>query len=79
MMYGWGDGGAWWMMGIGSVISLAVLVALVWLALAMSRRSVPGGVDDARAILAARYARGEIDADEYTQRLSVLGRDKKSG
>lgn len=27
---------------------------------------------DARDVLAARYARGEIDSDEYRQRLDVL-------
>jgi len=31
-----------------------------------------GGENDPRAILAARYARGEIDESEYRQRLSVL-------
>jgi putative membrane protein len=31
-----------------------------------------GSEHDPRAILAARYARGEIDEQEYKQRLSVL-------
>lgn len=31
-----------------------------------------GGENDPRAILAARYARGEIDESEYRQRLAVL-------
>jgi uncharacterized membrane protein len=32
----------------------------------------PAGAPDARAILAARYARGEIDHDEYRERLGHL-------
>jgi putative membrane protein len=31
-----------------------------------------GGENDPRAVLAARYARGEIDESEYRQRLAVL-------
>ena len=31
-----------------------------------------GGENDPRAILAGRYARGEIDESEYRQRLAVL-------
>ncbi len=31
-----------------------------------------GGDSDPRSILAARYARGEIDESEYRQRLAVL-------
>lgn len=37
--------------------------------------AVPGGVAgtaSARQILAERYARGDIDADEYRERLTVL-------
>ena len=74
MMYGWGDGG-WWMMGISSFIGLLIVVALVWVIVSISRgsgASAAGGPGHARALLDERFARGEIDADEYNQRLSVL-------
>lgn len=69
---GWegGWGGPWW-----------VLVPLLWIALAatviwlVARRQtgpteVPGG--GAVGILAARYARGEIDSEEYRRRLDEI-------
>ena len=37
------------------------------------RSDGPSGTGHARAILAERYARGEIDADEYRRRLETLG------
>ena len=72
MMYGWHDGG-WgiaWM-----IVSWGVIIALVWIALrAFARdgdRREP--TRSAKDVLAERFARGEIDADEYGERLRVLG------
>jgi putative membrane protein len=52
------------------------VVVLVGFALFRRRgpwsRGGPGGDD----VLAERYARGEIDADEYRQRRDVLRRDR---
>lgn len=71
MMYGWRDGG-WgiaWM-----ILSWGVIIALVWAALrAFTRdgdRREPSRT--AKDVLAERFARGEIDADEYGERLRVL-------
>ncbi|HEX2152562.1 MAG TPA: SHOCT domain-containing protein [Acidimicrobiia bacterium] len=68
---GWagGWGGPWWL-----------LIPLLWLVVASvavwafaRRRNVPlAGGSSAVDILAARYARGEIDTDEYRQRLDEL-------
>jgi len=71
MPYGWHDGG-WgivWM-----ILSWAVIVALVWAALRAfardgDRREPPR---DPKDVLAERFAKGEIGADEYRERLSVL-------
>jgi len=71
MMYGWHDGG-WgivWM-----VLSWGVIIALVWAALRAftrdgDRREAPR---DPKDVLAERFAKGEIDPDEYQDRLRVL-------
>ena len=60
----------WWMMWIPSVLILGALVALgIW---AVRRFSEPRGDSSARRILAERFARGEIDADEFRSRLAAL-------
>lgn len=65
-----------WPMGgmmVGWPVLIAALGVVVWLA---ASRSHPSGTGDsfgsARRILAERYARGEIDTDEYEQRLGAL-------
>jgi putative membrane protein len=77
-MMGWNwDAGAWLGMGVGMLVWLVVAVAIVWLIvrglMALERkapdsssRSTP---DD---ILRERLARGEIDAEEFERRLTVL-------
>ncbi|WP_406260367.1 SHOCT domain-containing protein [Actinacidiphila glaucinigra] len=72
-MNGWG----WALMSLGWL----VLLVLVGLAVTVLLRHAPdGGADrtahrdhpEARALLAERYARGEIDDEEYWRRLAVL-------
>ena len=59
----------WWFAPFWILLWIAVIVTLVrfspW------RRRYDRRVD-ARAILAERYARGEIDAEEYAARRDVL-------
>ena len=78
MPYGWNDGGwgIFWM-----VLSMSVILALVWAALRAfmaegdrGDRREPRGAKD---VLAERFAKGEIDADEYRERLHTL--EGKSG
>lgn len=72
----WGDAG--WAGGWGG--PLWIVIPLLWLSLAAvavwlfaRRRQAPAGQGtNAVDILAARYARGEIDTDEYRQRLDEL-------
>lgn len=73
MMYGVGDGG-WWMMGISSFIGLILVAALGGLIVSVARNSGvrTAGPGDPRPLLDERFARGEIDANEYRSRLAVL-------
>ena len=86
---GWyGDGtGMGWGWGWGWVFGLLVIAGLVLLVVVLVR-VVGGGVDKsgrpdaqgrgssaAEAFLAERYARGEIDTAEYTERLRHLRGD----
>ena len=77
--WGWGWGG-WIMMGLLMVVFWAVVITLVILAVryfASDRGSVgtsrPGpGPNRAEDLLAERFARGEIDEDEFRQRMALL-------
>jgi len=74
----WPDGSSWWAMGIGMlawVILLAVAIGLVvWLVnRGAGGQRVERG-DSAEEVLRRRFAAGEIDAEEYASRLSVLRR-----
>ena len=73
MFPGWGMGG--WMMASYGFVVLLILIGIVVALVALSRRIGRGGAavtPTATELLAQRYARGEIDDDEYFQRLSVL-------
>ena len=66
-----------WAGGIGMLVLMAlVLAALVTLAVVLGRRGprppTPG--DTARRILDERFARGEIDQEEYEHRRDALMR-----
>jgi len=74
----WGDhmwGWTGWWMGLAMVL---FWVAVIWLVLILVRstdqRTGSGRrpLDHARELLADRLARGEIDTDEYRERLDAL-------
>lgn len=66
---GWHHHSHWWIVFPILVLLLAGLVA----ALLLRGRHGPGdGGDSARRILGERFARGEINADEYRERLGQL-------
>ncbi|HKA69894.1 MAG TPA: SHOCT domain-containing protein [Actinomycetes bacterium] len=74
-MDGW-HGGWMWLTGLVWLLVIVGLVGLVvWLVIRTNRPAdVSGtGTDSARRILAERFARGEIDADEYARRRELLG------
>ena len=63
------------MLGIGLVVGLTLIGVLAWtLVQATPRRSDNGSTvtSSAKAILADRFACGEIDAEEYRSRLDAL-------
>ena len=83
MMYGW-YGGDW---GIGAWIVMLLVMVLFWGGLVafvvfLARRPPGGSVThslrpshhDAELILNERFARGEIDAEEYNARRVALRR-----
>jgi putative membrane protein len=71
--------GSWWMGGWGwlwiALIVLVIVLLVVWI----TRRAGPtasggggGGDDDALRILEQRFARGEIDREEFEERRRAL-------
>lgn len=75
MMYGnWGLGGpGFFGMGFGMLLFWALLIAgviavLRWLIVGPGRRTPPAERSSALDILAQRYARGEIDREEFEQK-----------
>ena len=82
MMYGFdGDGmsGWMWLWGAALVIGVLVLIGgLVWaIVVTTAHRRAPqagdAGPAPARQILDERYARGELDTQEYRERVAALG------
>jgi putative membrane protein len=62
------------MMFFGWLLTLLMIGVVVWAVVNYARNTSTGddGSAVARRILAERYARGELDTDEYTRRLAVL-------
>jgi putative membrane protein len=59
--------GLWWLLGI------ALLVLVVWaIARAAGGQNATRGEESPETTLKRRYARGEIDRDEYERQLSDL-------
>ena len=68
MMYGWNGWGMWF---VGPVMLVLIIWLVVWLI-----RDTTGSITDTangpRSVLEDRFAQGEIDRDEYLERLSTL-------
>jgi len=75
MGHGDGDGhmgdGWWWLMGVAWLVLLAAVVAIA-IALTRRRDTSTGSRGSAQDTLDDRFARGEIDEDEYRKRRDVL-------
>lgn len=72
-MSGWG----WFAMSLGTVLFWGVLAAVAVLLFRAVNRGHPGAHKDAAPatpdqVLAERYARGDIDEEEYRRRKAVL-------
>lgn len=76
MMY-WNDGSAGW---VGWVVMILAMIAfwglLAWVAVSLIRATgkgpQPGASDAPEDLLAERFARGEIEEDDYLRRSEVL-------
>jgi putative membrane protein len=71
-MNGWGGG---WMFLWGLAMMTAVIALVVWLVrsnTAPANQSRPDPSERAREILAERFAKGELSAEEYRERVSEL-------
>lgn len=62
---GWG--------GFMGLLWIVLLGVVVWVVIGMARGGRGQDAPTAREILDRRYARGEIDADEYKRRRDDLG------
>jgi putative membrane protein len=71
MMWGWHDGGAWWWMALAGVAFWAVIA---WAIVMLVRSNTTGSshASHARDVLDERFARGEIDEDEYRRRRELI-------
>jgi putative membrane protein len=72
---GWGPG--WWVLGGFLWLAFWVVVVVLIVSLVRGRHHHPHGEDglgqsDALRVLEDRYARGEIDRDEFLERRAVL-------
>lgn len=63
------DGASWWWM---AAAMLAVWLVIVGLVVYVVRELTGTGARDARAVLDGRYARGEIDDEDYQRRRAAL-------
>lgn len=81
MMWGYGQGGGWWLWGVLLLLGIVLLVVLaVWAFVGGTRGGARGGqwhgrppASTARRILDERFARGELTAEQYREQLRVLG------
>jgi putative membrane protein len=68
----WGDGGWMWLWGsLMMIFWVGVIAVIVWLVIRAGHGGV-GGTRSARRILDERYARGEIETDDYEARVEKL-------
>jgi putative membrane protein len=85
-MWTWGpDGWGWLGMGFGMILWLVVIVAVIWIAVRLLARPAapptmgptygPSPADE----LKMRFAKGEIDEEEFRRRLAVLGEHPTGG
>ncbi len=71
------DGFSWGMMGIGWLVMLSIVGLIVWVIIQStsgSSRRREDATASAQRILAERFARGDIDEDDYRQRAAELRR-----
>ena len=68
----WGADGWWWGWIMMVAIWAGIVLLAVWAIRNSRRRDDPRGPSEAERTLEERFARGEIDANEYAARIKVL-------
>ncbi|HVT75886.1 MAG TPA: SHOCT domain-containing protein [Acidimicrobiales bacterium] len=82
MHYGWNDGWSGWTWATMTIGMIVFWALVIWAVIAVARSSNAADGDTRRSpeqILAARFAAGEIDSDEYHRRLEDLRSTAASG
>ena len=78
---GWGQGGYWLGMGLHGLFWFLLVAAIAIAVISAVRRpndqAVSSDEPSPREILDARYARGEIERDDYLVRKRILGGQEK--
>lgn len=74
--YGMGWGG-WVLMVVAMIVFWGIVVVGVLALFRQSRTNRTPTQDSPREVLDERFARGEIDAEEYRARKAILGADRK--
>ena len=72
MMWGYCSGVATWWMVVESLIWVSAAAAIVVGVVVLARGGVTSGHESAQRILEERFARGEIDEDEFNRRVTAL-------
>jgi putative membrane protein len=72
MMWGYDGGAAVWWMVVESLIGVLVVAAIAVGVAVLLRGGLGNGVGSARRILDERFARGEIDEDEFNRRVAAM-------
>jgi putative membrane protein len=75
MDWGYGDGWTWWWMLPMMTFMLVLTGAVIWGVVAVVRSLTTSGAPTrptAEDILNERFARGEIDASDYRERIDTL-------
>ncbi len=68
----WDYGGHMGWMWLWWIVGLALLVAVIWTVARAATLQRPGDHESPEAILKRRYARGEVEREEYERRLKDL-------
>ncbi len=71
-MGGWDGGWMWLWVSLMMLTWVVIIAGVAWAVVRSRDKSSTAGKGRAREILDERYARGEIDAQEYHERLENL-------
>ena len=68
------NGYHWWWMSVWMLVPLLIVILVVWIVTRAASGPPQPSEETPEQILKRRYARGEIERDDYERRLSDLRR-----